>query len=276
MHRPVLSFVLALLALGAAACDEPVYMNRPLSSWVYDLESDEAYKRRGACEALGEMGAAAAKVIPKAVELLDDKNDGVQEFCRVALGKMGAQAVPQLEALLARPEPHLRFHAAAALVNIDPKHVKGGETIAKVATGVGNAELAERAQKVIAKLGPDGVAILMPYLDDPYPPVRLQVVKTLGNMGKHSRVALPALEKLLSDQRPEVRVAAMQALAKVGTKEEVEPVLRGLLEDENEEVADNAGGLLQYIGARESTTGFEDEAAGGDEPASGQPENGAK
>ncbi len=269
MRRPAFFTAMILFALGAAACDEPTYLNRTLSSWEYDLESDQDYKRRGACEAIGEIGPVAAKAVPRMIELLDDKNPGVQEFCRVGLGKMGPAAIPLIEPLLARPEPHLRFHAAAALVSIDPKHERAGEVLGKVATGVGNADLAQRAQKVLLRLGPDGVSLLIPYLEDPYPPVRLQVTKTLGNMGKHARVAMPGIKARIADERIEVRVAAMQALAKIGTKEEVEPILRGLLEDPYDEVADNAGGLLQYIGTRQGATGMEGTGGAGAEPAEG-------
>ena len=95
IHRLFLSFVLALVA-----CNEPTHQGRYLSSWIRDLDSSQDYKRRQACEAIAEMGPAAAAAVPELIELLDDVNPGVQEFARDALATMGPATIPELMRLL--------------------------------------------------------------------------------------------------------------------------------------------------------------------------------
>ena len=264
-----------LLILAAAGCNEPMYQGRSLSSWMYDLDAEDDYKRRAAAEAMGGMGEKAQKAIPKLVDLLEDTNPGVQAFAEDSLVKIGPSSIPALEEQLARPEPAVRMHAAAALVRIDPKHQKGGQVLAQAATGVGNADLAKLAQDVVVKLGADGVPLLLPYLDDPYEPVRLTVIKTIGKMKEKGRSAFgPIKERLEKEKSTEHRLAAMQALAKIGDPKDVAPVLRSLLEDEDGDIADNAGALLRYIGARDSASGYEggDQAAEGDAQAASNKE----
>lgn len=261
--KAALCSLLFVLLWAVAACDDVSYGGRTLSSWKYDLDADDDYKRRAACEALAEIGPAGASAIPRLVELLEDTNEGVQVFAEVALSKMGPEAVAPLETVLSRPEPELRMHAAAALVGIDPQHKKGGEVLAQAATGVGNAQLARMAQAVMVRLGEPAVPLMLPYLDDPYEPVRLQTTKFLGKLGKNGNAAVDALtKKLETGKSTEIRIEALKSLVRVGTREQVEPVLKAQLDNPIEEIGNHAGAMLQYIGARESASGNEEVGEG--------------
>lgn len=253
----------AAVVLFLASCEkQPTYQTRTLSSWAYDLEAKDAFKRQAACEAMGKMGPPAAASIAAMVKLLEDPEPSVQAYCQIALGKMGPAAVQQLEPLLNRPEPQLRIHASAALVAIDPAHAQAGEVLAKAATGLGEEELAKRAQQDVVALGARGAQLMVPYLKDPYAPVRLQTIKMLGQMEKSAQVAVqPLMEQVEKGTDLEHRVAAMKALARISDRETLEPFYRGLLKDPAEEIADNAAVLLQFIGTRQGASGYEGEEA---------------
>ncbi|OGQ77395.1 MAG: hypothetical protein A2289_17160 [Deltaproteobacteria bacterium RIFOXYA12_FULL_58_15] len=242
-----------------AGCDQqPSYSGRTLSSWMYDIDSEQDFERRNACEAIGEMGVPAQKAIPKLVERLDDSNPGVREFAELALAKMGQPAVVPLESALARDEPVIRLHAAAALINIDAKHAKAGEELVSAVTGVGNADLSDKARDVLVALGEPGAALLQSRLNDPYTPVRLFLVKTMGKIGKKASSSVPALAELArTDKDQQVRLAAIKAMAMIGPATAVETTFRELLEDPDEDVAGTAGSMLAFVGTRESATGTE-------------------
>ena len=254
------SVVCGLLSLVVclAGCNEPRHLGRTLSSWTVDLKAEDAYKRRSACEALGNMGDAAKAAVPDLIELLDDANEGIQGFAVDALVKIGEGSVAALEPLLNRPEPHLRLHAATAMVKITPDHPAGQKAMMTIFTGLGNADLAKRAQEVIVRVGQPFAARLMESLTDRYEPVRMISVQTLGKMHERAADALPALIKII--QTPgdwKFRKAAMESAANIGGRDQLEEIFRGLLDNEQEEIAMTAGHLLKHIGVRAGVTGME-------------------
>ncbi|MCK5689558.1 HEAT repeat domain-containing protein, partial [Myxococcota bacterium] len=88
MKYRFLSLIL-VLSFVATGCNQPRYQGRTLSSWMTDLDDDTDYKRRHACEAIGEMGKEGEGAIDAIILRLDDVNEGVQEFCSEALSKIG-------------------------------------------------------------------------------------------------------------------------------------------------------------------------------------------
>ncbi|MBI3180273.1 MAG: HEAT repeat domain-containing protein [Deltaproteobacteria bacterium] len=237
-------------------------MGRKLSAWTLSLESKVDYERRQACEALGELGPAAKEAVPKLVLRLEDVNEGVAEFAAVALAKIGPDAVPALEAVLKRDEPKLRLYAAEALSTIDARHEAAGRELINAATGLGNAELAERGRGALVKLKAQAVPLVTPILSDHYAPVRLQAAKILGEVGPEAASAVDALAGLAKiDRDISVRKEAMRAMARIGPREKVAPILEAALNDPNGEISANAGALLLHIGARSSASGSEDESA---------------
>jgi HEAT repeat protein len=250
---------LALVLVSNAACNDVRRKGRTLSSWTYDLEASEDHKRQGACEAIALFGADGAAAVPRLITLLDDNNEGIQALCEVTLSRIGRPALPALEDTLDRPEPHVRMRAASAILAIDPDHAQAGKILAKAATGVGNAEVAKYGQDAIIRIREKAVPLLLPYLSDPYLPVQLEVVKTIGRLEKDGRAAVEALVAKARKSRSDIRVEAVKALAKVGDKATLEPIFRSLLDDVDEDVADHAGVMLQFIGSRESASGNETE-----------------
>ncbi len=259
MKYRFLSLIL-VLSFMATGCNQPRYQGRTLSSWTHDLKSDTDFKRRQACEAIGEMGKEGEAAIDDVIVLLDDVNEGVQEFCSEALSKIGPASIPALEKILESDEPRMRLLAASALVRIDAKHAKAGKELVSSVTGVGNINLAKDAQGVLIKLGPVGADLLLPYINDKYKPVRIQVIKTFARMEKKAIATLEPLMKIVKEDKDlSMRIEALKATAVIGEREVLEPFYRSFLDSEYEDLAANAGVLLQFIGARESASGNETE-----------------
>jgi HEAT repeat protein len=245
--------------LLALACNQPSHRGRNLSSWIVDLKDKETFRQRAACEAVAAMGPEAARAIPAVLPLLRHSNPGIQGFAALALASIGAASVPHVTPLLQDPDPTVHLHAAHTLLRIDGDNAEARSVLAKVVTGVGNAELASKAQEFALGLKADLTAQVVPFLQDPYGPVRMQSVKTLHRMGPRAKAALPALQALLADKDTPLRVAALRAMADIGEREALEPFYRGLLQDESGDVATTAALMLKHIGVRESASGNEQE-----------------
>lgn len=251
--------------VSLVACkEEPKHLSRTLSAWAHDLDNQEDYKRKQACESLAAIGPASEAYVDKLVTLLDDTNEGVREFCEVALKKIGPAAVPALAQALSHELPHVRLHAAAALVGIDAKHAGATSELAKAFTGIGNAALAEKARGVLVKLGEPAVDIILPETKSSYKPVRMLAIQTMGQLEAKAAAAIPAFTEMLKDADVEVRVEAMKVIAKIAPRETAAPLLEAMTKDPVEQVGMQAGHLLKLIGARTSASGNEGQPDGAD------------
>jgi HEAT repeat protein len=177
----------------------------------------------------------------------------VQEFARDALATMSAGTIPELLPLLERDEPAMRLHATIAILEIDPKHEAAQTELVRFVTSLGNVALSTAAHEQAVAIGAPIVPKLLPFLDDSYAPVRLQILETLRSMKSAGATALPKLiEMTASETKPELRKTLVFTLANVGTREQIEPTLRDLLEDEA--LALTANDMLVYLGAVERPT----------------------
>lgn len=264
MHR---GLILSLIAIALFGCDQVRHNGRTVGSWLVDLDSKEDFKRRDALAAVSAVSAAAEEpiqeideVIPQIIELLDDTNPGVQEYARDALVSLGARAEPALREAAKSPKPHVKLHAAVALLKRNPKDREAGKIVADTMAGVGNAELAAMGREQMIKLGADAVPLLRNKLADPYKPARLQTIKTIAELGQAGAPLEKDLKVFLKDEDGELRLAALRALAGVGKKEDLVPLFEKLRKDESDdELATHAAVMLKNIGARDSASGYEGE-----------------
>lgn len=67
-----------------------------------------------------------------------------------------------------------------------------------------------------------------------------RIVEALGNIGTQDRRSIKALKSALMDESPYVRLSALEALAKIEDDEEIIPIIKNCLNDNNEEVARSA------------------------------------
>jgi HEAT repeat protein len=171
--------------------------------------------RRGAAEALIDLGTIAKPAIPELIEALGDLDKDVRHHAFVALDRLGLEPS---EARLAfgnfakfRP-PSVYLHQM-----VDVYHLRG--RLAALALGNALDDVSysqrDRAATDLGRLaGSADVAIpaLTRALRDPNKEVRYQAVSALAHIGSPAMGAIPALSKALSDEDSMVKSAAKRAM----------------------------------------------------------------
>jgi HEAT repeat protein len=202
----------------------------------------------------------------------------------LALATYGASAPERLAAALDDPDFRVRWHAAAALMQLRrgaretapalrramddeewPVRNAAGRALEDVVDRPDVAMLAEALQdesaetryhaaRALARVGPGSVAavpVLVAALRDPDWEVRMESAWALGAVGPGAAAAEPALLTALRDTDPQVRASAAWALAGIGgTRAAAVPALRQALEDEARETREAAAGALARIEGR--------------------------
>ncbi len=152
--------------------------------------------RVSAVVALGEIGPAAANAVPRLIEVLEGHRPAIP-YLRVvrALGRIGpaaASSIPMLTRILkATPE-----YPPAALTN--PRHTLGRATAF-----------------ALARIGADGITVLVKSLDEENPRLRLYAATALATADGQTEAAVAALRRLLRDSDEPIREAAKRALRSI-------------------------------------------------------------
>lgn len=132
--------------------------------------------------------------------LKGDKSAQVRSSAAVALGAWGADgsgSVPALKAALADPDLSVRFEAARALVHVTPR---------------GHAARA------------DAVPVLTAACEQKDEETRAEAARYLASLGAPAKGAVPALRKLLADEKTVVQLEAALALVALDPKAASEAV----------------------------------------------------
>jgi HEAT repeat protein len=115
---------LGLLLVGCSP-PEPTWGGKTPSAWRKDLQSTDSNVRAKAAGALGHFeGKETTAAIPNLIACLHDGHPGVRREAAWTLGSMGrlaADAVPEMNKLLKDPDVEVRAAAAEALSNIASK-----------------------------------------------------------------------------------------------------------------------------------------------------------
>ncbi len=158
--------------------------------------------------------------------LLDDNDSVVRRAAAAALGKLkDPRVVPLLYARLNDPDAEMRWQAMN-----DLKTTPGPEALQALLLATANedekmARMAENALRTRREAAP--AQALLGMLGHPQARVRKNVALVLAN-GPEDPAIEDALLSALNDPAPEVRYAAGQALAQVGTRQAFIPLLRAL------------------------------------------------
>jgi HEAT repeat protein len=202
----------------------------------------------------------------------------------LALAASGAGNPQRLAAALDDPDLRVRWHAAAALMQLRrgahetasalrramddaewPVRNAAGRALEDVADKQTVPLLAEaltdaspetryHAARALARVGPgsaQAVPVLTEALRDPDWEVRMESAWALAAVGPGAVIAEPALLTALSDPEPQVRASAAWALAGIGGSETAAvPALRRALSDEARETREAAAGALAKIEGR--------------------------
>ena len=158
--------------------------------------------------------------------LLDDNDPVVRRAAAAALGKLkDPRVVPLLYARLNDPDAEMRWQAMN-----DLKMTPGPEALQALLLATANedgkmARMAENALRTRREAAP--AQALLGMLGHPQARVRKNVALVLAN-GPEDPAVEDAMLSALNDPAPEVRYAAGQALAQVGTRQAFIPLLRAL------------------------------------------------
>jgi HEAT repeat protein len=212
------------------------YDGRPTRSWMKDLDSDTDQTRWEAAFALGAMGTDGRRAVPRLATLMvEDPNARVRAAAALALAKMAPASrsgVAELIEALDDDEPLVRFNAVMALSRLGTEASEATPALIRALRDERNQIGLERVHftiqhHVVVALGhtsagsDEAVGPLLEVLKSAEDePLKLAVVRSLGEIGPEARAAVPLLVPLLGKEPQDVRLEASQALAKIGWKGE--------------------------------------------------------
>ncbi len=203
-----------------------------------ELSAADPEVRCRAAMDLGRLNTSGADALPElAVVLTGDPDDAVRSAAAEAMGKMAPaseRAVGALAAALSDPNPWVRMNAALALMQLKEK---ARPAVPALIAAVGDQDNDTNlnhfhhtiGQTALAALGsaaagtPDAVPTLSGVLDRPAGDgLRMTAATGLGLAGEHARPVVPKLRRLLDDPNPDVRLAAGDALDRLGVSRDGE------------------------------------------------------
>ncbi len=185
-HFYHLLLVLVISSTTASAAEKPVpkFKGKPLAYWIERIEKAETDKeQKEAAEAIIGFGTDAAPVVPRLIEMLDDRSWDFRGMIRDVLIGIGAGAKS----------------AAPTLIQM-----------LKEKTARGPAEII----RVLAKVSPDNkefVPVLVASLEDPES--AYTAISTLLELDPGLKEAVPALIKLVEKATPMDSAAARHAIS---------------------------------------------------------------
>jgi HEAT repeat protein len=236
----------AALALGEAR-----QVDRVLPA-LFQLAKDQVAEVRAASfEALGKLGCNSRKVLEVVRPGLRDLIPIVRLEAAKAVWVLTGDTdvvVPVLSGVLPTQEG---WQAAYALGNIGPAAAPAVPALIEVL----KREKVPRAFRTppssslaLGKIQEPAIPALEAVLNDPEPAVRLAAVVAFNFMGPHAHSAVPQLLKLLHDSEPEVRQVTAITLAAAGAeKSAVLPSLEECLGAEDIYMRSTAVALLRQL-----------------------------
>lgn len=188
---------------------------RGLSILLEAITHTQPSVRGAAAAALGDLGKVQG--IPPLERALEDKIPAVKTSAAISLGELGVKdSLPALRKALADPNPVVKAAVVSALLRVEePFEAVGGELY----------DLAQHND----------------------PGARSAAGKAAGRAhGANTKAAVEFLAGMLKDPIPRPRIAAARSLGQIGG-EEVLPILRAALHDEDDAVRATVGGSIARI-----------------------------
>jgi HEAT repeat protein len=187
--------------------------------------SEHGAVRSAATQALAQMADV------RAVRAALSSNEAPSTFWKLmALKEIDKTTLDQLQGMLDDPDEHIRTQAAEVLnrlsetVSVDPLayalQAKAGAVSTRSAADRGKipeATLPRATARPTTSEKHNGISPLLRALKDPVAEVRLAAAEALGRLGDAS--VIPALSQALADPESRVRAAAARSLGEVGTKQ---------------------------------------------------------
>ncbi len=212
--------------------------------------------KRYAIESLGKVGAPAKTTIPVLMSLLKKNEGGDNLQLGVVQGlaqfeqEGAAAALPVLEQRLKDPNPTVRLSGANA-IGMFKTNGKGAQQALIAAANDSDERVQKAVQSALRSIGvgsAQAVESLTASATSGDVSERLHAIRALGNLGyrgdNHPNPT-PVLISLLSDPERLIRIAAAEAISKVGpAAQDATPKLIQMLQDSDPEIkAAGAKGL---------------------------------
>jgi HEAT repeat protein len=175
-----------------------------------DPDADVSY--RAECYLIRYYGCRATEALTDACA---DPNPIVRFRAAWALGHtQDPRALEPLLRLMEDPDPRVRYDATLALGRLGD--ARAVEPLAARMASSGPEGSADCAAAVaLAQIGPPAMPVLLPLLEHSIPEVRRKAAYALGRAG--GEAVIEPLTRLLSHQDIPMRIAAVEALADIGT-----------------------------------------------------------
>lgn len=199
------------------------------------LRSEEPGVRRMAADLLG--GTSVERAGPTLVRTVDDDADpGVRAAALRALARLGGPppAVAAAVACLADPDPGVRFAAVRAIgaLSGDPTTALGTLPLVDELIVDPDPEVRAAIACLFGADGPDprSATIIDDLMSGPGPAERIAGLGAIRHLGEP--VPIERVNGCLRDPSPDVRVAAIQALAVASDTHRADPALLAALDDD--------------------------------------------
>ncbi|WP_197441900.1 HEAT repeat domain-containing protein [Thalassoglobus polymorphus] len=186
------------------------------------LHDNDALVRAHAAGTVHDIEGANADVVRHLQSLLQEDDVSVLRLSAYLLGQMGSEATPaiaDLERLRDTKDSLTSLHAAEALTRIAPEAMASYEVLQK---GLNDEQRENRLFSAVSlgsvrQPGAEFAAkALKAALKNEDADVRATVALSLGGLGTHAEIALEDLQHVSEFDTPEVRDAALTALACLG------------------------------------------------------------
>jgi len=218
----------------------------PTLTALYKKEKELRLRRR-VVEALSNMGPKANPVL---IIALEDEDPFIREDALEGLLENGVKdkgTIPVLEGLINKDkDPGRRQLAVLILSKMGPRGIPG----LLLALKDKDAVVSNEALHALQLSGRKEVPQLIKGLKDKDPDVRREVVIILGNMGKASKAARPALRRVLrKDKDSGIRAHAAVSLSEIDPNSKALPraLIRAVKKDLSDHVQQTAARLLGEI-----------------------------
>jgi HEAT repeat protein len=207
--------ILVLLTSSLAWAAEPVmFARRPLDAWLADLDDADPLVREEALEVVTQLGPKAKPAVPKLERLAKAASEAERRRAAMALWKVDGRAdaaIPVFRAALKGATGLPRVQTIQTLRDLG---VPADELAPHLIDGLADPDFDARNQATVLLRGM--ATEVMPVLIEEIPKARgdkLQhVLSVLSGLGPRGKEALPALNNLLKDSDPAVKMAGVRAV----------------------------------------------------------------
>lgn len=227
-----------------------------MRSFLEDLENDDWQIRVRSLSSLTQVKKTKEfyqEALPKIILAADDVNSLVRQASIPFLGDLGnggPGVVEKLESCLYRNDETEIRSAVYSLGKIGPTALKTIHNLIPLLEKDG-PELSKAVSWTLSMLGPDAVPDLITAVKSAHVNVRTGCISALGNMGPIAEASLTEMMKCLSDETSLVRIEAAKAIGNLRAVSSIARCIEPLniaLSDEDPDVRWTAAEALRKIG----------------------------